>query len=116
MRGSGILLLAMIAALCFVAPAAQAAIVTLDLRDYEDGTFDLFASTPIPDSYGIAFFNIDLVNILTATHQSPKGTDADANYIVRGFTTDAGPLAGDGALFAYQNTMDPPTVNSGPLS
>lgn len=103
MRGSSILLVAMIAALCFVGPAAQAAIVTFDLQDHGDGTFDLYASTPIPDSSGIAGFNVDLVNILTATHESPKADDT-ALFVTRGFTSGRIDLAGPGALFAGQDT------------
>ena len=109
MRGSSIVLMAMIAVLCFVGPAATAATVTLDLRDNQDGTFDLYATATLGDNAGISFFNIDLVNILTATHQSPKGVDMDAGFITRGFTSGGPDLTGDGALFAYQNTLDLPT-------
>ena len=70
--------MAMIAALCVVTPIAQAAYVTLDLQVDAGGTFDLYASTPLADSYGISFYNIDLENILTATHTSPMGVDSDA--------------------------------------
>ena len=96
--------MAMIAVLCFVGPAATAATVTLDLQVSAAGTFDLYAETPVGDSYGIAFFNIDLENILTAMHTSPMGVDSDAG-ISRGFTGGGGDLTGYGALFAYQNIL-----------
>ncbi len=95
----------MIGVLCFVAPTAQAAYVTLDLQVDEGGTFDLYASTPLADSYGISFFSIDLENILTATHTSPTGMDLDAGYISRGFTGGGSDLTGDGPLFAYQDVI-----------
>ena len=85
-RRSSIVLMAMIALLCFVGSAAQAWTVTLDLQADAGGTFDLYASTPLADSYGISFFSIDLENILTATHTSPTGVDSDAGYISWGFT------------------------------
>jgi hypothetical protein len=96
-------LVALIAALCFVGPAAQGATIIFDLRDHFDGTFDLYASASLGDNAGIAFFNVDLVNILTATQQSPKGLD-DSLFITRGFDLGGGDLTGDGALWAGQNT------------
>ena len=89
---------------------AQAATVHFELYDYMDGTFELYASASLGDNAGISFFNVDLVNILTATHQSPKGVDMDAGFVTRGFTGGAPDLAGDGALFAFQNTLDAPTL------
>ena len=105
MRERGILLLVMIAALCFVGPAAQAALVTFDMQAHGNGTYDLYASTPIADSAGIAGFNVDLVNILTAVHESPRALDLGVGA-VRGFTSGRTDLAGPGALFAGQNTTD----------
>ena len=70
-RSCSIVLMAMIGVLCFVGPAATAASVTLDMRDNNDGTFDLYASSTLGDNSGIAYYNIDLVNILTAVHESP---------------------------------------------
>ena len=88
------------------AMAAQAATVHFNLvHTGAGGTFDLFASTPIPDSSGIAGFNVDLVNILTATHESPKADDT-ALFVTRGFTLGRINLAGPGALFAGQNTTN----------
>ncbi len=104
-RRCSILLMAMLGLLCFVAPTAQAAYVTLDLQIDEAGTFDLYASTPLADSYGISFFAIDLENILTATHTSPTGLDLDVGYLNRGFTGAGSDLTGDGALFAYQDVI-----------
>ena len=73
------------------------------MRDHFDGTFDLYASASLGDNAGIAFFNVDLVNILTATQQSPKGLD-DSLFIVRGFDLGGGDLSGDGAMWAGQST------------
>ena len=89
---------------------AQAATVHFELYDYMDGTLELYASASLGDNAGISFFNVDLVDILTGTHQSPKGVDMDAGFITRGFTGGAPDLAGDGALFAFQNTLDAPTL------
>ena len=102
-RRSSIVLMAMIALLCFVGSAAQAATVTLDLQADAGGTFDLYASSSQGDNFGIAYYYIDLVNILTATHQSPVGNDVAMGGMA-GFSGGRSDLTGDGALFAYQDT------------
>ncbi len=104
-------ILVLLAVLCFVGSAAQAAVVTLDMRDYGDGTYDLYASSSLGDNYGIVYYNIDLVNILTAVHESPTGYDLAISAVV-GFAGARSNLTGDGALFAYQDTL----VGSAPAS
>ena len=109
MKRSSIVLMAVIAALCFVGPAAQASIVTFDMQASGDGTYELFAHASLGDNFGIAYFNADLVNILTATHESPRALDMGTGA-VRGFTIGRADLAGPGALFAGQNTTDLATL------
>lgn len=75
-----------------------------------DGTFDLYASASPGDNAGISFFNVDLVGILTATHQSPRALDLGTGT-VRGFTVGRGDLAGDGPLFAGQDTSSGTTAS-----
>jgi hypothetical protein len=79
-------------------------VVTFTLDDHEDGTFDIYASTQPGSSAGISYYNIDLVNILTAEDESPMGFDADA-LILRGFTIGGADLTGDEALFAAQDSV-----------
>ena len=110
-REKNIVVMAMVAVLCLVGPAVQAALVTLDLRDYGDGTYDLYAEASTGDNFGIVYYNIDLVNILTAVHQSPTGYDLAISAVV-GFAGARSNLTGDGALFAYQDTL----VGSAPAS
>ncbi len=79
-------------------------IVTLLLDDHGDGTLDLYAST-LGNNAGIAYYNIDLVNILAASHQSPMGFDL-AMGGCGGFQWRGRPdLTGPGALWAYQDTL-----------
>ena len=109
MRVSIFLFVAMIAALCFVGSAAQAATVHFELMDYLDGTYEVYGSASLGDNAGISYFNIDLVNILTATHETPRAMDMGTGY-VRGFTVGRTNLTGDGPLFAGQDisgTTDP---------
>ena len=103
-REKSIVVMALVAVLCLVGPAVQAVTVTLDMRDNDDGTFDLYASSSIGDNFGIAYYNIDLVNILTAVHQSPKALSAEIGAAV-GFSGARSDLAAPGALFAYQDTL-----------
>ena len=102
-RRSSILLVATMAVLCFVGSAAQAVgTVDFELVDYLDGTFELYASASLGDNAGISYYNVDLVGILTATHQSPKAVDLGSGN-TRGFTVGRGDLAGPGPLFAGQD-------------
>ena len=98
-----IVVMALVAVLCLVGPAVQAVTVTLDMRDNGDGTYDLYASSSTGDNFGIAYFNIDLVNILTATHQSPTDFALGGTGTV-GFAGARANLTAPGALFAYQDT------------
>ena len=104
-REKSIVVMAMVAVLCFVGPAATAATLTLDLQVNAGGTFELYASTSPGDNFGILTFSIDLVNILTAMHQSPMGMDMDDAFMNKGFTGAGVDLGGPGALFAYQDML-----------
>ncbi len=101
-REKSIVVLGMVVALCLLGSAVQAATVTLDLQDHGDGTYDLYASSSLGDNFGIVYYNIELVNILTAVHQSPMGSNL--SYIPTGFTGAGVNLSADGALFSYQDT------------
>jgi hypothetical protein len=84
--------------------AAQASVVTLDLQvDQGAGTWELYGSASLDNNGGIAGFNIDLVDIASATVMAPKGYDMDSHEN-RGFTIRSADLTGDGAVFAGQNT------------
>ena len=103
-REKCILVMGMIVVLCLLGSAVQAIPkVTLDMRDYGDGTYDLYASSSLGDNFGIVYFNIELINILTAVHQSPVAFSADVGGMV-GFDGARADLSGPGALFANQTT------------
>ena len=92
--------LVVFSALLISGSAVRAASVDLWLTYQSDGTFTLTASGA--GNGGIAGYNIELVNITSATNLAPRAEFAGAP--TTGFTIGLGDLTGDGALFAGQNT------------
>lgn len=93
--------LSVLGALLFGNVAAQAASVDLALQyKASDGTFTVSASNA--GMGGLAGYNLDLVNITSATNLAPRAEFMGAASV--GFTIGLADLTGDGALFAGQNT------------
>ena len=108
------LLAAMLIAL-FSAPSARAASIVLDLWTFGPGspepldTWKLMASaTSSADNDGLAGYNIDLVNINSADNLPPLTLSGGTP--VQGFTVSGSDLAGDGALFAGQNSTNAASI------
>ena len=113
MRGSNkrsccIVSMAMIGILGFVGSPAQAANVYFDLQVDAGGTFELYALASLGDNYGLAYYNIPLGNILTASDVAPKGMHA-TTYQSMGFQgkgldlpNTSVPEAQKWILFSYQ--------------
>jgi hypothetical protein len=108
------LLAAMFAALFSAAPV-RAALVDLELWTFGPGaaepldTWQLMASaTSSADNDGFAGYNIDLVNINSADNLAP--VILSGGTPIQGFTIGGADLAGDGAIFAGQDSTNPASI------
>lgn len=100
MKGSSmkVILMVMIVALCFVGSAAQAASVHYTLNVDGAGAFTLTAD--VTGGYGLAYYNIPLVNITAASDVAPSYYSP--TFTPMGFQAQGLDLTGPGTLFSYQ--------------
>ena len=115
LRALRLFLLAAMLITLFSTPSARAALVELDLWTFGPGssepldTWTLTASaTSSADNDGFAGYNIDLVNINSADNLPPLILSGGTP--VQGFTIGGDDLAGDGALFASQDSTNAASI------
>jgi hypothetical protein len=110
------LLAAMLVAL-LPAPSARAASIQFELWTFGPGNLDgepvdtwkLMASiASAADNDGLSGYNIDLVNITSAANLRPRILDGATP--VQGFLVGGADLAGDGAIFAGQDSTDAASI------
>jgi len=115
LRALRLFLLAAMLITLFSTPSARASLVELDLWTFGPGssepvdTWILTASaTSSADNDGFAGYNIDLVKISSADNLAPLILNGATP--VQGFTIGGDDLAGDGAIFAGQDSTDAASI------